>query len=157
MTCRATSWAGLVLALGLLGGAACSGDDDDDSIGGEGEGEMDATLDVLVDAAEGVLNGVQAVRASYLVAGSTSCDGLTSRRVTPAEFPNRRDPVLAVWDGLGHPHVIAPIANGNSQVLIETYTTVDGSGEPSAAGCEDPVYVAPGQAGHTAIQVRLNP
>jgi len=138
----------------LLGATACRGDDDDS---GEGEGEMDATLDVLVDAAEGVLNGVRSVRASYLVTDSTSCDGLTSRRVTPADFPNRREPVLDTWDGLGNPHVLAPIANGPSQILIETYRAEDGSGEPSAAGCEDPIYVAPGQTLHTTIQVRLNP
>ena len=143
------------LASLLLVAAAACGDDDDDS--GEGEGEMDATLDVLVDAAAGVLNGVQSARASYLVSGSTSCDGLTSRRVTPDQFPNRREPVLATWDGLGNPHVIAPITNGPSQVLIEVYAAADGSGEPQAAGCEDPVYVAPGATFHTTIQVRLNP
>ena len=53
--------------------------------------EMDAVLDVLADGAEGVLVGVRSVRGSYLESGSTSCDGLTSRRVTPDEFPNRRD------------------------------------------------------------------
>lgn len=148
-------WAWLPAAA-LLALAGCGDDDDDDdSIGGEGE--MDSVLDVLVDGAEGVLAGVQSVRASYLVSGSTSCDGLTSRRVVPAEFPNRREPVLELWNGLGNPHVTAEIANGPSQVLIETYTNEEGTGEASAAGCEDPVYVAPGDTFHTTIQVRLNP
>ena len=67
-------WAWLPAAA-LLALAGCGDDDDDDdSIGGEGE--MDSVLDVLVDGAEGVLAGVQSVRASYLVSGSTSCDGL---------------------------------------------------------------------------------
>ncbi len=148
-------WTGL-LAIALLGAAACGDDDDDDdSIGGEGE--MDSVLDILVDGAEGVLNGVETVKASYLVTGSTSCDGLTSRRVTPAEFTNRRDPVVATWNGLGNPHVLAEISNGPSQVLIETFTNAEATGEPSAAGCEDPVYVAPGDRFDTTIQVRLNP
>jgi hypothetical protein len=143
-----------LLGAALLAAAACGDDDDDDD---DSIGEMDSVLDVLVDAAEGVLAGVQSVRASYLVAGSTSCDGLTSRRVTPSQFTNRRDPVLALWDGLGNPHVTTEIANGPSQVLIEAYTNEEGSGEPSAAGCEDAVYVAPGDTFHTTIQVRLNP
>jgi len=147
-------WTGL-LAIVIFGAAACGDDDDDDSIGGEGE--MDSVLDVLVDGAEGVLSGVETVKASYLVTGSTSCDGLTSRRVTPDQFTNRRDPVVATWNGLGNPHVQAEIQNGPSQVLIETFTNAEASGEPSAAGCEDPVYVAPGDTFHTTIQVRLNP
>lgn len=145
-----------LIALALVGASACSGDDDDDA-GGEGEGEMDAVLDILVDGAEGVLNGVHSVKASYLVSNATSCDGLTSRRVTPAEFENRRDPVVAEWDTPGNPHVIAEIANGSSQVLIETFESTDGSGEPTAAGCEDPVYVAPEQRLNFTITVRLNP
>jgi hypothetical protein len=144
-----------LIALVLLGAPGCGGDDDDS--GGEGEGEMDAVLDILVDGAEGVLNGVRSAKASYLESNSTSCDGLTSRRVTPAEFPNRRAPEVQEWNGLGNPHVEAEIANGSTQVLIETFESTDGTGEPTAAGCEDPVYVAPGQTLHTTITVRLNP
>jgi hypothetical protein len=58
---------------------------------------------------------------------------------------------------MGNPHVIAPIPNGASEVLIEAYLAVDGTGEPAAAGCEDPIYVAPGQTLRTTIDVRLNP
>lgn len=146
-----------LLALSLCSTAAACGDDDDTGGEGEGEGEMDAVLDVLVNAAEGVLNGAHSVKGSYVVSGSTSCDGLTSRRVVPADFPNRRDPVVATWDGLGNPHVVAEIANGNTQVLVEVFESEDATGEPQASGCEDPIYVAPGDTFHTSIQVRLNP
>lgn len=152
-----TTWFSLV-AVALLGAAGCGGDDDDDDDDDSVcNPEVDSTLDVLVDAAEGVLNGAQSTRAYYLASGSTSCDGLTSRRVTPAQFTNCHDAVPASWDGLGHPHVITEIANGSYQILVEVYTNAEGTGEPSAAGCEDPIYVAPADDAHTAIQVRLNP
>lgn len=167
----ATSWAG-----------CGDDDDDDDDIAGEGEGEEDSTLDILVNAAAGVLSDVQSVRAYYLNPEVTSCDGLTSRRVRPDEFPNRHEPVFVVWSPPGNPHIITAIASGSSQVLIEAYATEAENGasctaetaaddcadgercifdfcipEPRAAGCETNVYVAPGDRFNTSIQVRLNP
>ena len=142
---------GLVVAWMLL---ACGGEGSD---GGEGELELDSRMDILINAAEGVLGGVQSVKAYFLEPRSTSCDGLTSRRVTPAEFSNRRDPVLSAWEGLGNPHVITEVPGGSSQILIECYPTEDGTGEPQAAGCDDDVYVVPGEVLNTSIRVRLNP
>jgi hypothetical protein len=168
----------------LLGAtiAGCGGDDDGGEGEGEGEGEEDSVLDIAVSAAEGVLTDVKAVRGYYIVAGATSCDGLTSRRVPADEFTNRHDPVFTIWSPPGTPHITTSIHNGSSEVLIEAYDTEGANGrsctadtvatdcaagercvfatcipEPAAAGCKDDVYVAPGQRFDTSIQIRLNP
>ena len=150
-----TAW-WVACALSVLAAPACGGDDDDDGAG-EGEGEFDARVDILVDGAEGVLDGVLSVRGYFLSAGVTSCDGLMMGRVQPSAFPNRREPVLEVRAPPASLHITAEIQSGSSLVFVQCYPDETGEAEPVATGCDENVYAAPGETASTRITVRLNP
>lgn len=145
-----------LVAVALCVTPAC-GDDDDAAGEGEGEGEL-IDVDVLVNAAEGVLDSANSVSGHFLPAGSTSCTALVGGGFRPEQFENIVDPVVAPWDRLGNPHVMTQLPSGNVQILVQAFRSDDATGDATARGCADPVYVPPGdEVFHTSVSVAIVP